>query len=177
MVPLVLLCLFGLLPSKAIFLPPVNGWSVIREARHVLPLSTFTSLAAQFREEDNKDVRSKEKRNADEENGNDGLLELALRRAEELGLKPEVLQGRLGEVLDVERVLDVVEEGRKMADIDLLREMFWQSGSLEELQASYKEKLAGLMEEGARAVNLKKGEELLKEGAGLLVRAFDTLEV
>ena len=167
MVPLVLLCLFGLLPSKAIFLPPVNGWSV-REARHVLPLSTFTSLAAQFREEDNKDGRSKEKRNADEENGNDGLLELALRRAEELGLKPEVLQGRLGEVLDVERVLDVVEEGRKMADIDLLREMFWQSGSLEELQASYKEKLAGLMEEGARAVNLKKGEELLKEGEGML---------
>ena len=163
-----LLCLFGLLPSKAIFLPPVNGWSVIREARHVLPLSTFTSLAAQFREEDNKDGRSKEKRNADEENGNDGLLELALRRAEELGLKPEVLQGRLGEVLDVERVLDVVEEGRKMADIDLLREMFWQSGSLEELQASYKEKLAGLMEEGARAVNLKKGEELLKEGEGML---------
>ena len=168
MVPLVLLCLFGLLPSKAIFLPPVNGWSVIREARHVLPLSTFTSLAAQFREEDNKDGRSKEKRNADEENGNDGLLELALRRAEELGLQPEVLQGRLGEVLDVERVLDVVEEGRKMADIDLLREMFWQSGSLEELQASYKEKLAGLMEEGARAVNLKKGEELLKEGEGML---------
>ena len=167
MVPLVLLCLFGLLPSKAIFLPPVNGWSV-REARHVLPLSTFTSLAAQFREEDNKDGRSKEKRNADEENGNDGLLELALRRAEELGLQPEVLQGRLGEVLDVERVLDVVEEGRKMADIDLLREMFWQSGSLEELQASYKEKLAGLMEEGARAVNLKKGEELLKEGEGML---------
>ena len=166
MVPLVLLCLFGLLPSKAIFLPPVNDWSV-REARHVLPLSTFTSLAAQFREEDNKDGRSKEKRNA-EENENDGLLELALRRAEELGLKPEVLQGRLGEVLDVERVLDVVEEGRKMADIDLLREMFWQSGSLEELQASYKEKLAGLMEEGARAVNLKKGEELLKEGEGML---------
>ena len=166
MVPLVLLCLFGLLPSKAIFLPPANGWSV-REARHVLPLSTFTSLAAQFREEDNKDGRSKEKRNA-EENENDGLLELALRRAEELGLKPEVLQGRLGEVLDVERVLDVVEEGRKMADIDLLREMFWQSGSLEELQASYKEKLAGLMEEGARAVNLKKGEELLKEGEGML---------
>ena len=167
MVPLVLLCLFGLLPSKAIFLPPGNDWSVIREARHVLPLSTFTSLAAQFREEDNKDGRSKEKRNA-EENGNDGLLELALRRAEELGLQPEVLQGRLGEVLDVERVLDVVEEGRKMADIDLLREMFWQSGSLEELQASYKEKLAGLMEEGARAVNLKKGEELLKEGEGML---------
>ena len=79
-----------------------------------------------------------------------------------------MLQGRLGEVLDVERVLDVVEEGRKMADIDLLREMFWQSGSLEELQASYKEKLAGLMEEGARAVNLKKGEELLKEGEGML---------
>ena len=168
MVPLVLLCLFGLLPSKPIFLPPGNDWFVIREARHVLPLSTFTSLAAQFREEDNKDVRSKEKRNADEENGHDGLLELALRRAEELGLKPEVLQGRLGEVLDVERVLDVVEEGRKMADIDLLREMFWQSGSLEELQASYKEKLAGLMEEGARAVNLKKGEELLKEGEGML---------
>ena len=169
MVPLVLLCLFGLLPSKAIFLPPVNDWSV-REARHVLPLSTFTSLAAQFREEDNKDGRSKQKREAiaDKENGNDGLLELALRRAEELGLQPEVLQGRLGEVLDVERVLDVVEEGRKMADIDLLREMFWQSGSLEELQASYKEKLAGLMEEGARAVNLKKGEELLKEGEGML---------
>ena len=167
MVPLVLLCLFGLLPSKAIFLPPVNGWAV-REARHVLPLSTFTSLAAQFREEDNKDGRSKEKRNADEENGNDGLLELALRRAEELGLKPEVLQGRLDEVLDVQKVLDVVEEGRKIADVDLLREMFWESGSLEELQAKYKEKLAGLMKEGAKAVNLEKGEELLKEGEGML---------
>ena len=167
MVPLLVLSLFAL-PSQATFLPPVRGWS-IREARHVLPVSTFTSLAAQFREED-KDGRSKEKRETkgEEENGNDGLLELALRRAEELGLQPEVLQGRLGEVLDVERVLDVVEEGRKMADIDLLREMFWQSGSLEELQASYKEKLAGLMEEGARAVNLKKGEELLKEGEGML---------
>ena len=166
MVPLVVLCLFAL-PSEATFLPPVSGWSV-REARHVLPVSTFTSLAAQFREED-KDGRSKEKREASaEENGNDGMLDLALRRAEELGLKPEVLQGRLGEVLDVQRVLDVVEEGRKMADIDLLREMFWQSESLEEMQASYKEKLAGLMEEGAKAVNLKRGEELLKEGEGML---------
>ena len=164
--PLVVLCLLlGLLPSEAIFLPPVRGWS-IREARHVLPISTFTSLAAQFREED-KHGRSKEKREATEENGN-GLLELALRRAEELGLKPEVLQGRLDEVLDVQRVLDVVEEGRRIANVDLLREMFWESASIEELKTIYKEKLEGLVKEGAKAVNLKRGEELLKEGEEIL---------
>ena len=166
MVPLVVLCLLlGLLPSEAIFLPPVRGWS-IREARHVLPISTFTSLAAQFREED-KNGRSKEKREATEENGN-GLLELALRRAEELGLKPEVLQGRLDEVLDVQRVLDVVEEGRRIANVDLLREMFWESASIEELKTIYKEKLEGLVKDGAKAVNLKRGEELLKEGEEML---------
>ena len=166
MVPLVVLCLLlGLLPSEAIFLPPVRGWS-IREARHVLPISTFTSLAAQFREED-RNGRSKEKREATEENGN-GLLELALRRAEELGLKPEVLQGRLDEVLDVQRVLDVVEEGRRIANVDLLREMFWESASIEELKTIYKEKLEGLVKEGAKAVNLKRGEELLKEGEEML---------
>ena len=165
MVPLVVLCLLLGLPTEAIFLPPVRGWS-IREARHVLPISTFTSLAAQFREED-KHGRSKEKREATEENGN-GLLELALRRAEELGLKPEVLQGRLDEVLDVQRVLDVVEEGRRIANVDLLREMFWESASIEELKTIYKEKLEGLVKEGAKAVNLKRGEELLKEGEEML---------
>ena len=163
--PLVVLCLFGL-PSEAIFLPPVRGWS-IREARHVLPINTFTSLAAQFREED-KHGRSKEKREVSGLQNGNGLLELALRRAEELGLKPEVLQGRLDEVLDVQRVLDVVEEGRKIANVDMLREMFWDSGSLEELQTIYKEKLEGLVKEGAKAVNLKRGEELLKEGEEIL---------
>ena len=163
--PLVVLCLFGV-PSEAIFLPPVRGWS-IREARHVLPINTFTSLAAQFREED-QHGRSKEKREVSGLQNGNGLLELALRRAEELGLKPEVLQGRLDEVLDVQRVLDVVEEGRKIANVDMLREMFWDSGSLEELQTIYKEKLEGLVKEGAKAVNLKRGEELLKEGEEIL---------
>ena len=163
MVPLLLLLSLFCLSSAAILLPPVRGWSV-REARHVLPISTFTSLAAQFREED-KQGRKREKREANQENG---LLELALRRAEELGLKPKELQGRLDEVLDVQRVLDVVEEGRKIANVDLLREMFWESGSLEEFQTVYKEKLEGLVKEGAKAVNLKRGEELLKEGEEIL---------
>merc|ERR1719225_2022257 len=90
----------------------------MREARHVLPVSTFTSLAAKFQKED-KEGRRKER--------------------------------------------------RQIANVDLLREMFWKSESLEELQATYKEKLTGLVKEGAKAVNLKRGEELLKEGEGILM--------
>ena len=53
-------------------------------------------------------------------------------QAAEFGIRSQELQGRLDEVLDVQKVLEVVEEGRKMADVDLLRELFWKSESLKE---------------------------------------------
>ena len=112
----------------------------------------------------NQDATTKQKREA---TGTD-LVELAVRRAEDLGLHPYELQGRLHEVLDIQRVLNVMREGGKIADFDLLKEMFWESGSLEELQAFYKAKLEGLVKEGVQAVNLKRGRELLEEGKGML---------
>ena len=112
----------------------------------------------------NQDATTKQKREA---TGTD-LVELAVRRAEDLGLHPYELQGRLHEVLDIQRVLNVIREGGKIADFDLLKEMFWESGSLEELQAFYKAKLEGLVKEGVQAVNLKRGRELLEEGKGML---------
>ena len=112
----------------------------------------------------NQDATTKQKRAA---TGTD-LVELAVRRAEDLGLHPYELQGRLHEVLDIQRVLNVMREGGKIADFDLLKEMFWESGSLEELQAFYKAKLEGLVKEGVQAVNLKRGRELLEEGKGML---------
>ena len=112
----------------------------------------------------NQDAKTKHKREA---TGTD-LVELAVRRAEDLGLHPYELQGRLHEVLDIQRVLNVMREGGKIADFDLLKEMFWESGSLQELQAFYKAKLEGLVKEGVQAVNLKRGRELLEEGKGML---------
>ena len=167
MVPLLIFAIFAI-PSEATSLRPLRGSSgylKAREARHVLPIATFTTLAAQLRKKDKERQGRKRKRDTTNQ---DGLVELALSQAVEFGIRPEELQGRLDEVLDVQKVLEVVEEGRKMADVDLLRELFWKSESLEELQTVYKEKLDGLVEEGAKAVNLKKGEQLMKEGEEFL---------
>ena len=112
----------------------------------------------------NQEATTKQKREATGTH----LVELAVRRAEDLGLHPYELQGGLHEVLDIQRVLNVIREGGKIADFDLLKEMFWESGSLEELQAFYKAKLEGLVKEGVQAVNLKRGRELLEEGKGML---------
>ena len=165
--PLLIFAIFAI-PSEATSLRPLRGSSgylKTREARHVLPIATFTTLAAQLRKKDKERRGRKKKRDTTSQ---EGLVELALSQAEEFGIRPEELQGRLDEVLDVQKVLEVVEEGRKMADVDLLRELFWKSESLEELQTVYKEKLDGLVEEGAKAVNLKKGEQLMKEGEEFL---------
>ena len=164
--PLLIFAIFAI-SSEATSLRPLRGSSgylKTREARHVLPIATFTTLAAQLRKKDKEKQGRKRKRETNQE----GLVELALSQAAEFGIRPEELQGRLDEVLDVQKVLEVVEEGRKMADVDLLRELFWKSESLEELQTVYKEKLDGLVEEGAKAVNLKKGEQLMKEGEEFL---------
>ena len=166
--PLLIFAIFAI-PSEATSLRPLRGSSgylKAREARHVLPIATFTTLAAQLRKKDKERRGRKKKR--DTNPNQEGLVKLALSQAAEFGIRPEELQGRLDEVLDVQKVLEVVEEGRKMADVDLLRELFWKSGSLEELQTVYKEKLDGLVEEGAKAVNLKKGEQLMKEGEEFL---------
>ena len=165
--PLLIFAIFAI-PSEATSLRPLRGSSGLlkaREARHVLPIATFTTLAAQLRKKDKERQGRKRKRDTTSQ---EGLVELALSQAAEFGIRPEELQGRLDEVLDVQKVLEVVEEGRKMADVDLLRELFWKSESLEELQTVYKEKLDGLVEEGAKAVNLKKGEQLMKEGEEFL---------
>ena len=79
-----------------------------REARHVLPIATFTTLAAQLRKKDKERRGRKKKRDTTNQ---DGLVELALSQAAEFGIRPEELQGRLDEVLDVQKVLEVVEEG------------------------------------------------------------------
>ena len=165
--PLLIFAIFAI-PSEATSLRPLRGSSgylKTREARHVLPIATFTTLAAQLRKKDKEREGRRKKRDTTNQ---EGLVELALNRAAEFGIRPEELQGRLDEVLDVQKVLEVVEEGRKMADVDMLRELFWKSESLEELQTVYKEKLDGLVEEGAKAVNLKKGEQLMKEGEEFL---------
>ena len=165
--PLLIFAIF-VIPSEATSLRPLRGSSgylKTREARHVLPIATFTTLAAQLRKKDKERRGRKKKRDTTNQ---EGLVKLALSQAAEFGIRPEELQGRLDEVLDVQKVLEVVEEGRKMADVDLLRELFWKSESLEELQTVYKEKLDGLVEEGAKAVNMKKGEQLMKEGEEFL---------